>query len=73
MQMVLDKGIFNGDKICDCFICTSLSYMKEATASSMDDMGYVLRLCVVRCNCGKIKQDWIDSCKQISHVVLKRE
>lgn len=26
-----------------------------------DDMGYVLRLFIVKCSCGKSKQMWIDS------------
>ena len=36
-----------------------------------DDMGYVLRLFLCKCSCGKTKQIWIDSVKCESDCICK--
>ena len=36
----------------------------------LDDMGYVLRLCIVKCEkCGKYEQRWLDSIPQADDVI----
>jgi hypothetical protein len=36
----------------------------------LDGMGYVLRLCIVKCrNCGKYEQKWLDSIPQPNDVI----
>lgn len=37
----------------------------------LDDMGYPLRLCILKCQCGVTKQAWIDTKRKDDDVVLK--
>lgn len=36
-----------------------------------DDMGYPLRLCILKCYCGATKQTWIDTKRKDDDVILK--
>jgi hypothetical protein len=42
----------------------------RSNAVQLDSMGYVLRLCIVKCpNCGKCEQRWLDSIPQSDDVI----
>jgi hypothetical protein len=51
--------------------CTHKWYIDcRSNMVQLDDMGYVLRLCIVKCEkCGKYEQKWLDSNPQGDDVI----
>ena len=43
---------------------------EKSNAIQYDNMGYPLRLCLVKCKCGMSKQLWIDTSKEFNDVVV---
>lgn len=44
---------------------------ERSNAIQYDNMGYPLRLCLVKCKCGMSKQLWIDTTEELNDVVIK--
>ena len=44
---------------------------ERSNVIQLDDMGYPLRLCILKCRCGLTQQAWIDTKRLPDDVVLK--
>ena len=44
---------------------------ERSNVIQLDDMGYHLRLCILKCHCGATKQAWIDTKQKDDDVILK--
>lgn len=53
------KDIFKRKHICDF---NEIVY--RSNAIQFDEMGYPLRLCILKCKCGETTQEWIDTGKR---------
>lgn len=45
--------------------------VERSNVIQFDDMGYPLRLCIVKCSCGETDQMWIDTTERNEDIVLK--
>ena len=44
---------------------------KRSNVIQLDDMGYPLRLVILKCSCGATEQAWLDTNRTANDVVLK--
>ena len=51
--------IFNKNHICEFN-----KILRRSNAIQFDEMGYPLRLCIFKCECGAITQRWVDTGKR---------
>ena len=52
------SGIFKKKHTCDFKI------VQRSNAIQFDEMGYPLRLCILKCECGATTQMWVDTGKR---------
>ena len=52
-------GIFKKKHICDFN-----KIVRRSNAIQFDEMGYPLRLCIFKCECGATTQGWVDTGKR---------